>query len=270
MTISLVRIFLALLLAAVPVCLLFVSNRVEARRLAVAVGRMVGQLGLLSLLVWGLYRADSPWLCLLWLLLMSLVVGAVTVRRARLWPRQLALPIAAGSFVSVVLAVVWLLFVVVCPPQPWTVRWLLPLSALLLAQVLPVSVSAWGVLSAHLRAEWQHHEAYLANGQSRPRALLPFVWQSLSAVARPAAASLSVVGLFSLPVLFSGLLLGGVAVVDAAVLTVVVISASLFASVTSVVLSIFLADRLLFNRRGTLSADCQPDVDASQAVDQGQ
>ena len=68
-------------------------------------------------------------------------------------------------------------------------------------------------------------------------------------------ASLSVMGLFLMPMLLSGLLIGGLEPIAAVTLFVLFIIGALAASMLSLVLTLWFSDRQVFNRHGQLKPD---------------
>ena len=118
MSISFLSIALGLLLLAVPGCLVFLLDRTSVPRVLMAFARMVVQLALLGLCVWGLYKVDSVWLNLLGLLLLSGASAVVVVQRAHLRAGLMLLPVMAAHLLSVVVVGAWLLLVVLRPGNP--------------------------------------------------------------------------------------------------------------------------------------------------------
>jgi putative ABC transport system permease protein len=103
-----------------------------------------------------------------------------------------------------------------------------------------------------LRSDSASYYTQLGNGKSRLTALTPYVRQALRSMVEPAVASLSVMGLFALPMLLSGLLLGGLSPVVASLLFLLLVLAVLASSLVSLVVTLWLSDRFAFNKRGEL------------------
>jgi len=103
-----------------------------------------------------------------------------------------------------------------------------------------------------LRQDSQPYYTLLGNGATRLQALAPYITRALRSLTVPAMANLSVMGLFVMPMLLSGLLLGGVGPLEAVGVFVLLTVASLAVSLLSVVMILWLADRRAFNRQGQL------------------
>ena len=248
-SLSYLQLLLGIVILAIPAYVYYAFDRPSLQGLAVAVGRMVIQLSLVGLLLWAVYTVDSPWLTGLWLILMSAVVALGTCRRARL-SKRLMLPVAAGTFASVLLMTLYLLLVVLRAVEPLSAKWVVPVAGVLLAHVLTTNISGLSAFYRQLKAGRVEYETLTGNGLSHLKALKPFAGQALRAMAIPAITSLSATGLLALPLLLSGQLLAGLSPVVAVKLTVLFIIACLTTSVLALLLILWLADRLTFDRRG--------------------
>lgn len=250
MSISYLSIVLGLLLLAVPGCLVFLLDRTSIPRVLMAFARMVVQLSLLGVCVWGLYKVGSVWLNLLALLLLSAVSGVVVVQRAHLRPRLMLLPVTAAHLLSVVVVGAWLLLLVLRPERPLSAQALVPVVGVLAAHIIPAGIRALSTFYESLRSQSQPYRVQVGNGVGHWRSLRPFLRQALLAITGPMVSSLSVIGLFALPLLFSGQLLGGVEPLQAAAVVAVLTAGCIAASVLFVILALLLADRKAFDRRG--------------------
>ena len=250
MSISYLSIVLGLLLLAVPCCLVFMIDRPALPRVLMAIVRMVVQLAMLGLCVWGLCWFNKLWLNLLWTLLLCLVSGLVVVQRSRLQPGVMLLPVVASLLASVLLVGAWLLFGVLRPESPLSAQWMVPVVGVLAAHAMPAGIRALPTFYESLRLQAQPYRVQVGNGVSHWRSLLPFIRQSLLALTGPLVANLSVMGLFALPMLFSGMLLGGAGPLRAATFVAVLTAGCVTASVVFVLLTLVLADRRAFDRRG--------------------
>lgn len=255
MTISYLNLLLGLLLLLVPGYLLYAYDRLTCRKAVVAMVRMVAQMAAMGACLWLLYRFDSLWLNLLWLVILVAAASFLLVSRTRLQSRVLFLPSFAGMFVSVLAVSAYLLYVVLRPGASMTARWFVPVTGVLMAHVLMTNIHGVRTYFDSLRQDSQPYFTLLGNGATRLQALAPYITRALRSMLVPAMANLSVMGLFVLPMLLSGLLLGGMPPVVAVSLYVVVVIACLAASLLSLVLILWLTDRRAFNRQGQLSGN---------------
>jgi putative ABC transport system permease protein len=124
----------------------------------------------------------------------------------------------------------------------------------LLAHVLTTNTRAVSAYFEALRKDTLNYYTQLGNGASRLVALAPYVRQALRSMLEPTAASMAVMGLFALPMLLAGLLMGGMTPVQATLLFVLLVVASIAASTLALVVTLWVADKRVFDKRGKLKA----------------
>ena len=239
MTLSYLNLLLGLLLLAIPGYLLYTYDRLTLPKAALAVVRMMVQLSVMGGLLWLLYRFNSVWLNLLWLLLLVVAAAFLMVSRTQIRSRILFLPACISMFVSVLAVSAYILFVVLRPESPMSAQWFVPVTGVLMAHVLMTNIHAVRTYFDSLRQDSQPYYTLLGNGASRLKALTPYFTRALKSMTVPAMASLSAMGLFVLPMLLSGLLMGGMPPVTAVAVFILLIIASITASVLSLALTIW-------------------------------
>ena len=239
MTLSYLNLLLGLLLLVIPGYLLYTYDRLTLPKAALAVVRMMVQLSVMGGLLWLLYRFNSVWLNLLWLLLLVVAAAFLMVSRTQIRSRILFLPACISMFVSVLAVSAYILFVVLRPESPMSAQWFVPVTGVLMAHVLMTNIHAVRTYFDSLRQDSQPYYTLLGNGASRLKALTPYFTRALKSMTVPAMASLSAMGLFVLPMLLSGLLMGGMPPVTAVAVFIRLINSSITASVLSLALTIW-------------------------------
>jgi putative ABC transport system permease protein len=145
---------------------------------------------------------------------MTFWAGWMTVNKCKLSVKDYLLPASAGLFVGVLAVGLWLLGVVL-PIDSITARWFIPVMAVLIghsAAMLVRGLSTFVSLITHNRAQY---DFLIGNGASKWQALMPFMRSSLLAVISPTIANLSALALAALPLLFCGMLIGGLSPINA-------------------------------------------------------
>ena len=246
------HIFLGLLLLLIPAGALFIFDRSLLRTMGIAVLRMVVQLLVLCLIVWALVKYDNIWFSLLWLVLLSVVSGVLALRRMKLPLLKFLLPVSAGLSVSALLVGAYLLWVCLPAENGFGARWFVPVMALLVGQTLTTIIRGLSAYQSALKADEQQYEFLRGNGTNHLQAVLPFVRRALQQVFAPTAANLSVMGVYAMPLLLCGIFIAGVAPINAFVVTLQLISGCLAASVIALAVTLWLADRQLFDKYGKL------------------
>lgn len=269
MMVSYISVVAALLLLAIPVYVLFRFEPLLLQRFCKSFLRMLVQMGVLGLLFWYLWRIDTVWATLLSLVALSAVSALVSLRRARLRRGILFLPTFIGMLTGNAVVSTYLVLAVIQPEHPFSVRWMLPVGGVLLMHILTTNTHGLSAYYGALRSDGLSYLVHLGNGSGRLLALTPYVRKALRAMLAPTAMHLSSMGLFGVPMLLSGMLVGGLQPVEAVFLFMTFVVASICASVVSLLLTLLVADRFTFDKRGEL-LQVELSVDTSQNFDEGQ
>jgi putative ABC transport system permease protein len=243
----LLHTLLGLLLLLIPAGALYVLERKKLQSFVVAVSRMVTQLLVLCLIVWGLIKVDNIWLSLAWLLLMSGISAFIVLKRCKLDIRKLILPTCAGLFMGVFLIGLWLLGLVL-PVRIFNPRWFVPVMALLLGHATSMMIRGLSTYVSALHTDQQQYEFLRGNGLTHFKALLPFFRQSLLAILSPTIANLTTLGLTTMPLLLCGLFLGGMTPINAFFAMLHMTVGCIAVSVVALAITLFLADKALFGK----------------------
>ena len=240
MTSLILHTILALLLLILPFGALYLLDRPSVRPLAIALAKGLVQLLIFSLVVWGVYKVDNTWITLVWFMAMTLWAGWMIVSKCKLSVKDYLLPASAGLFVGVLAVGLWLL-VAVLPIDAITARWLVPIMAVLIghsAIMLVRGLSTFVSLTTNNRAQYYF---LIGNGASKWQAMMPFMRSSLLAVISPTIANLSALALATLPLLFCGMLLGGLSPINAFAVMLYSVLGCIASSVLSLGVTLVLA-----------------------------
>lgn len=244
-------VLIGLLLLALPGYVLARMDLSLLKRTGRGVARMVAQVAIVALAMWTLWKVPSPWLCALWLLVTTMVATWVLLNRSRLPQQRLFLP-AWGAMVVAVAVAGALALLGVGADNLLAPRWVVTVSAVLTAHVLTTNIRGLSTYYETLRTDSTSYYALLGNGASRPVALTPYVRQALRSMMETTVTAMVVTGLPVLPMLLSGMLMGGLSPLEAAALFLILTAAGLAASVGALLLTVWMADRTMFDKRGTL------------------
>ena len=240
MTSLILHTILALLLLILPFGALYLLDRPSVRPLAIALAKGLVQLLIFSLVVWGVYKVDNTWITIVWFMAMTLWAGWMIVSKCKLSVKDYLLPASAGLFVGVLAVGLWLL-VAVLPIDAITARWLVPIMAVLIghsAIMLVRGLSTFVSLTTNNRAQY---DFLIGNGASKWQAMMPFMRSSLLAVISPTIANLSALALATLPLLFCGMLLGGLSPINAFAVMLYSVLGCIASSVLSLGVTLVLA-----------------------------
>jgi len=246
-----IHTILGLLLLLIPAGALYMLERQMLPKFAVAVGRMVVQLLVLCLMVWALLRVNSPWLLMAWLVVMAVYAGWIVLKRCKLNIGKLLPAVSIGLLVSTTFTGLWILALAL-PVRIFDARWFVPVMALLMGHTMAMTIRGLNTYVTALKTDEQQYEFLRGNGLPHFKALQPFLRRGLLAILSPTIANLSMLCLTSMPLLLGGILLGGMSPINAFVLMLHMTVGCVAASVLSLAITLFLADRSLFDKFGKL------------------
>jgi putative ABC transport system permease protein len=240
------RIILGLLLLLIPAGVLYLWDKKLLRGLGLGVVRMVGQTLVLCLMVWALLRYDHVWVSLLWLVLLCVYTSGVIITRVKGRLSRLLLPVSIAQIVGTLLPTCYLLTVMLPGTEGFTTRWLVPAGALLMSHITASQIRGLSTYLSAIETDREQYEFLLGNGREHLGAVIPFVRRAVQAILSPSAAQLAVTGLFTMPLLLAGMLLAGVAPLNAFIAMLLFTCGCLAGSVIALILSLWLCDRHLF------------------------
>lgn len=246
----LLHTLLVFLLLLIPAGALYWLERKKLARFCFVFGRMAVQLVVLCLVVWGLFKAGNAWVSNLWLMAVAVGASWLVQKRCGGQGRNLMPVVACGLYVSVFVVGLWLLFVL--PVRVFDVRWFVPVMALLMGHSTSMLIRGLSTYLSALKADEQQYEFLRGNGVPHLKALQPFMRRALLAVVQPTFSNLKVLALTSMPLLLVGLLLGGFSPLNAFVLMLYMVTGCVSASVLTLGITIFMLDRLLFDKFGKM------------------
>lgn len=249
--ISIWGVVLVVLLTVASLALFWVVDRRTLNHsLRVLLVGMV-QTALAGAYVWGLYELDSWFVNLLWLMLMAGITAYITLGRVRLSMTRLLPILSLAVFAGSAIMGGCMLLVVHTPSAN---RLFVPIMGLLVGGLLQSSILALRTYIISLRYTAAHRMYIQANGGTHLESLVPSIRRALRAALMPQLRNMTSPLFLTLPMLLCGMLIGGANVVAATIVTLLMALSGFAASVISAVLTLWLADRVLFDRYGKLNA----------------
>ena len=253
--INYLNLILGYLLLLIPVVVFYHFKTGLVKDSLIAVGRMTVQLLLVGLYLEVLFEYNKAWINTLWWILMVIIAAFTITRRASLKRNLFVIPLLISLSLSLLLIDVYFLGVIIRLDYVFESRYFIPISGILLGNCLKTNVLGLNTFYQKLHSEINMYRFYLANGASRHEALIPFMREALRTAFNPLIASITVIGLISLPGMMTGQILGGSSP-NVAIKYQIMLMLTIFVStVISVVLTILLANRFVFDEYGNLKPE---------------
>ncbi|MEC4728072.1 ABC transporter permease [Shewanella sp. D64] len=179
------------------------------REIFVSIVRMICQLILVGLYLEFLFSLDSLWINIIWLSIMILIGASAIVTSAKLPRRVLYFPVLVGLIIGVVPMMLILLLLLLKPQPVYNAQYLIPLAGMLLGNSLSGNIVALQRLFTAFDEKKMEYEGVLALGGQPYQAAFPFLQSALSQSLAPILASMTSMGLVTLPGMMTGQILGG-------------------------------------------------------------
>ncbi|MGV1100875.1 ABC transporter permease [Thiovibrio sp. JS02] len=207
--IPLLRLAFLYLFLVAPVFLLHRLGLGLSREILISVGRMSVQLFLVGLYLKYLFAVNSIWLNVLWVLVIMVVANRNILAKAGLAGNRLFWPSLAGVALSLLLVIVIFLCIVVRPVPLYDARYFIPLAGMLLGNSMNANILSLERFYSGIRKNENEFLAYLLMGASLGEAVHPFRRQAIRSSIMPTIATMTTIGIVSLPGMMTGQILGG-------------------------------------------------------------
>ena len=132
----------------------------------IAALRMTVQLFLIGFYLEYLFLWDKLWINLLWILLMIIIASSTALKRTHLPVRTLFMAVSVAFLVSLLVIDFYFLGLVVRPEKIFTARYFIPISGMILGNMLSANVIALNSFYGSLNRERQLYLYLLGNGAS--------------------------------------------------------------------------------------------------------
>ncbi|MEG1615527.1 MAG: ABC transporter permease [Bacteroidales bacterium] len=250
--ISLFHLFIGLLLVLIPAYILHYYRTGIVKDMFVSVARMVLQLFLVGFYLNYLFAWNNLWVNIGWLLLMTGVCALSLIKRIHLSKRMMFVPVYFSVFLSLSFIVVYFLKGVLALENLFESQYFIPISGILLGNILSSSVIGLNAFYSGISREQQMYHYLLGNGATMKEAQTPFIRQALVKAFNPAIASMAVMGLIALPGTMIGQILGGSSPDLSIRYQIMIMVINFTASILAVLISLHLSVKYTFDRYGML------------------
>ena len=242
--ISVWGVVLVIILFVASLGVFWFSDRKMFVRSLRALSSMSIQMILAAVYIWGVFRLDNWLVNILWLTIMSGIVAYIYTRRVRL-PLQRFWPVLAVSvFCGSLLTGGCLLL---CVQTSHARQLFVPVMAIFIGSLLTSGTLALSEYLICLRNTRSHRRYLQANGATHLESVIPCVRRSMRASLLPLFKFMSSPLIVAWPLLLCGMLMGGMPLGIAIVVTILVMMTTYAVTVLTDVMILWLSDRYLFD-----------------------
>jgi UDP-glucose/iron transport system permease protein len=212
-----------------------------------AVLRMTVQLILVGIYLEFIFARDSAWINLLWVLVMILAASYTTIQKSGLNYKIYLVPAFIALAASIVIVDLYFFAVVIKLNNIFEAVYIIPITGMLLGNCIRTNVIGLNLYYKRLKDDQTLYKYALANGASFGEALNPYIKEALRTAFNPTIATIAVIGLISLPGMMTGQILGGNSPMIAIKYQIMLMITILVSSVITVLITIFISNKLVFN-----------------------
>jgi putative ABC transport system permease protein len=241
------NLFIGYLLLVIPIAAMWYYRTGLVKDTLIAAIRMTIQLFLMGLYLTVLFDLNSVWWNLLWLMIMIGVSTGTTIKRSELSWKKFAVPVTISTLVSIVIVDAVFLGITLKLDNIFDARYFITITGMILGNSMKQNIIALNTFYKTLEEQKADYRYCIANGASRKEALLPFMKTAIKRSFNPQIATMSVLGLIALPGTLTGQILGGSSPDVAIKYQILLMLAIFIASMITIVLTINLANRFLFD-----------------------
>jgi len=246
------NLLLGYLLIALPIIIFYHFRTGLVKDSLIAVLRMTLQLLVVGVYLELLFEYNNAWINSLWWLIMVVIAAFTIIRRAYLSLRYFIVPLILSLITSLAIIDAYFLGVIIRLDYFFDARYFIPISGILLGNCLKTNILGLNTFYQKLHQEKIRYRYYLANGASYGEARRPFMREAIRTAFNPLIASITVIGLISLPGMMTGQILGGSSPEVAIKYQIMLMLTILVATLLSVVLTITLANFFVFDGFGNM------------------
>ncbi|WP_075590242.1 ABC transporter permease [Labilibacter marinus] len=246
---------LAFLIMLIPISF-FLYFRVKiVKSVLIALSRMILQLGLIAVYLDKIFELNSAYLNTAWVFLMISVGVTTAIKRVGLNWRYFVLPLFLSSLTAVLIIDSFFLGLVIKPDYFFDARYFVPITGMILGNSLNHNIVGLTTYFKGLKEKRELYFFILTNTGNSKLAIRPFINEAVKRGLNPMIATMTVIGLISLPGVMTGQILGGSSPVIAIKYQVMIMLAIFTGSTMNLFLSILFSNRFIFDKYNRLKKE---------------
>ena len=248
--IKIVNLILGFLLMIIPIVgFLYLKVKIIKETL-IAIARMIVQLLLVAFYLEYIFEWNNALINSLWVIFMVLVGTLTTIKKTGLSLKYFILPFFVSSLTSILIIDVFFLGYVIELDYVFDAQYIIPISGMVLGNALNHNIVGISNYFGRLKKERNLYFFLLINTNSKKYSLLPYIQSAIKSGLNPLIATISVIGLISLPGMMTGQILGGTSPFVAIKYQILIMVAIFAGCSFNLMISIIMANRFVFDPFG--------------------
>ncbi len=248
--ISTYKLAMGYIILLIPLFCLYYYKLGLTKDVIVAVIRMTLQLSFVGIYFSYIFDLNNPFLNLAWVFIMILVSVFTTIKRSNLKTKLFFIPVFLAIVVSLVLIDAFFLGFVIDLGNIFEARYFIPISGMILGNSMNHNIIGLNTYFNDLKSNNQLYYFILVNNNDQKNALLPYMQKAIKTAINPLIATMTVLGLISLPGMMTGQILGGSDPSTAVKYQILIMLAIFVSSHLNLVLTLIFSNRFVFDKMG--------------------
>jgi putative ABC transport system permease protein len=195
---------------------------------------------------------NNLWLSAAWLVVMVLVADVSIVRSCSLRLRSIALPLFAALAAGTAVPLLLFVGLILRRPNLMDAQYAIPIGGMILGNCLRADIVGIRTFYEGLRSGERVFLRSLAQGALLHEATRPYLRQACQAALAPTVATMTTIGLVSLPGMMTGAILGGAGPVTAIKYQIAIMISIFSGTAITLALGIYLTTKRSFTPYGVL------------------
>lgn len=242
----------AYLLLLFPFGIMLFHRMTLLRQTVLAILRMTVQLLFVGFYLQVVFRLNNPWLNLAWLMVMVAVADGSIIRGCGLQVRRFLAPMFLALVIGTLIPVIVFMGPVLRRPNWLDAQYVIPLWGMILGNCLRADIIGLkNFYEAIARNERRYHFS-LTQGARLQEAIEPYCHDAIQSALLPTIATMTTIGLVSLPGMMTGVILAGAQPMTAIKYQIAIMIAIFSGTALTVFLGIRLTLRTSFDAYGLL------------------
>jgi len=221
----------------------------------IAMIRMIIQLSLIAIYLEYIFEWNNAWVNSAWVFVMVLVGTITAIRRVGLAYKHFLIPLFLAGFTSILIIDVFFLGYIIHLDYVFDARYFIPISGMVLGNALNHNIVGLSTYFNHLNKEKELYYFLLINNNRKKEILQRFIGSAIKSGLNPMIATMSVIGLISLPGMMTGQILGGSSPLIAIKYQILIMIAIFVGCSLNLMISILLSNRFIFDAFGRIKGD---------------
>ncbi len=245
--IGITELIIAFATLIIPIVFFIIFKIRLIKSVLISVVRMALQLMLIALYLEWIFKLNNVWINSLWVIVMIFVGVFTSIKRVGLNRKLFVAPLFISGLTTVVIVDAFFLGYVLKLDYIFDARYFIPITGMVLGNALNHNIVGMSTYFTSLNEKSDLYYFLLTNTSNTKLALRPFIGEAIKQALNPMIATMSVIGLISLPGMMTGQILGGSSPAVAIRYQIMIMLAIFLGCVLNLFLSVIISNRFIFD-----------------------